>query len=212
MGWVILLALGVLLAGAFRLLGVARRLWVFVGAFLMLGASGYAWQGMKTLSGHPVAADADPIAIDPGLVAFRDAILAPSREDGLALAGADVRLGDGNPRAAIDGLLREIARRPTDATLWTGLGYALALHDGAVSPAAKFAFTRAVRLAPGTPGPSSFIGLAYLEAGDAAAARPALVYALSMTPPGAPYRRDIAERIAAIDQFMAMAAARGAVR
>ncbi|MGQ7500594.1 tetratricopeptide repeat protein, partial [Streptococcus suis] len=93
--------------------------------------------------------------------------------DGLALASADARLRDGDARAAIDGLRGDIALRPRDAALWTGLGYAFALHDRAVSPAAKFAFRRAVLLAPDTPGPLFLLGLAYVDVGDLAAAQPA---------------------------------------
>jgi len=114
--------------------------------------------------------------------------------------------------AAAQGLLHDLSTRSDDAALWTELGYVLALHDHAVSPAAKFAFRRAVALAPVTPGPAFFLGIAYVDAGDVAAARPYWSYALAVTPQDAPYRGDIAERIAAVDQFARMTANRSTTR
>lgn len=210
MSFVLLLLVGVAVAGALVLLGVARSLWTLAGAALMLGAAGFTWQGARHLPDAPRRADVTPIPVEPGLIAFREAIFAPSRVNSLALASADARLQAGDARAAIEGLRREIALRPSDAVLWTALGYTLALHDRAVSPAAKFAFRRAVALAPGTPGPPFFIGLAQLEAGDLAAARAPWAYALARTPANAPYRGDIADRVAAIDQFLKLPAARQA--
>ena len=99
---------------------------------------------------------------------------------------------------------------PTTRRCGPGFGYILSLHDHGVSPAAKFAFRRAVTLAPRTPGPTFFLGMAYVEAGDFTAARPAWGYALAVTPKDAPYRADIADRIAAVDQFLKMAAAQRA--
>ncbi|PTS86556.1 cytochrome C biosynthesis protein [Sphingomonas sp. HMWF008] len=210
MNLVILILIGIAAAASLWALGVARRLWTIAGAALMLGAAGFAWQSQAHQPGKPTAADVTPITVDPGMVAFREAVFAPSREDSLALATADSRLQSGDAHAAADGLRAEIARRPNDAVLWTGLGYVLALHDGAVSPAAKFAFRRAVTLAPGTPGPTFFLGMAYVDAGDLAAARPAWAAALAATPKDAPYRGDIADRLGAVDQFLKMAAAQRA--
>jgi cytochrome c-type biogenesis protein CcmH len=206
----VLAVIGIAVAILLRALGMARRLWTIAGAALMLGATGFAVQATRHLPGKPVTADVTPITVDPGMVAFRDAVFAPSRDDSLALASADARLQAGDAHAAADGLRREIALRPADASLWTGLGYVLALHDTTLSPAAKFAFHRAQTLAPHTPGPAFFLGMAALEAGDVATARTAWSYALAATPPGAPYRADIVERIAALDQLQKMVAARRA--
>ena len=210
MNLLMLALVGIAAAGMLWGLGVGRRLWSFAGAALMLGAAGFAVQAARHVPGKPIAADVTPIAVDPGMVAFREAVFAPSREDSLALASADARLAAGDAHAAADGLRREIALRPGDAALWTGLGYVLALHDTAVSPAAKFAFRRAVALAPRSPGPAFFLGMAYVDAGEVAQARPAWAFALSVTPANAPYRDDIVQRLAALDQFDKMAAAQRA--
>lgn len=206
MNWVILLVAGAVTVGLLWALGVSRRLWTIAGAALMLAAAGFAAQGPRHVPGKPVAADVTPIVIEPGMVAFREAVFALSRADSLALASADARLRDGDARAAIEGLRADLAARPRDAALWAGLGYAFALHDRAMSPAAKFAFRRAVLLAPETPGPLFFLGLAYVDSGNLAAARPAWRFALAVTPPGAPYRADIAERVVLLDRILKAAA------
>jgi cytochrome c-type biogenesis protein CcmH len=192
--------------------GIGRSLWTLVGAALMLGATGFVVQSARHQPGTPVRTSSVPIAVDPGMVAFRNAVFAPPEQDVLALASADGRVGTGDTHAAAQGLLHDLTTRSDDAALWTELGYVLALHDHAVSPAAKFAFRRAVALAPATPGPAFFLGMAYVDAGDVAAARPYWSYALAVTPKDAPYRGDIAERIAAVDQFARMTTNRSAAR
>lgn len=207
MNMVMLALMGAATVGLLWSLGIARSLAMLVGATLMVGATGFAVQAVRHQPGIPVRAASVPIAVDPGMVAFRTAVFAPQSPDALALASADGRLETGDTHAAAQGLLQDLAQRPRASALWTELGYVLALHDRAVSPAAKFAFSRAVALAPGTPGPAFFLGMAYVDAGDLTAARPFWAYALAVTPAGAPYRADIVERVAAIDQFARMAAA-----
>jgi cytochrome c-type biogenesis protein CcmH len=204
MGWVTLAVIGAVTFAALRLIGVPRALGWFAAAALMLGATGYALQQRAGLPGHPVAADADPIDVDPGMVAFRGVIM-PG--DAPALAAADDHLRRGDARGAVQGLLRAIGEKPRDAALWTGLGSALAAHDGGqVSPAAQFAFRRAWQLAPDQPGPPFFLGLAYVQSGELPAAKAAWVRALRLAPRDAAYRVDIAERLVLIDEFQAMAA------
>ena len=75
MGWIALLLIG---GGAALLLwriGIARELWAFVGAAMMLGATGYALQGKAFLPGHPVEANATPIEVPPGMVELRGQML-----------------------------------------------------------------------------------------------------------------------------------------
>ena len=213
MGWLLLALIGMAVAAALWLAGIARGLWSSIGAALMLGAAGYAWQQHATLSGHPVTADATPIDIDPGMVAFREAVMPGLAGDDRTLVEVDAQLRAGNTDAAAQRLIEAIARRPADAALWTGLGSTLAWHDGGqVSPAAQFAFRRAMRLAPDQPGPPFFLGLAHAQTGDLAAAKLAWLRALTLTPRAAPYRVDIAERLAMVDQFEAMLAARQGAR
>ena len=72
MGWLWLALFGVGAMGALAALGVARGLWSFVGAALMLGAAGYAWQGSPTLPGRSPDPRATLAPDDPSLIALRD--------------------------------------------------------------------------------------------------------------------------------------------
>lgn len=193
--------------------GVSRSLGTLTAAALLVGGAGYALQNHASLPGSPAQADIKRIDVDPGLVAFRTAIMPGTGDDAAILAAADAQMRQGDTGAAAKGMLGAVARRPDDAALWTGLGSVLAAHDGAqLSPAAQFAFRRAFQLAPSEPGPPFFLGMAHVQAGDMAAAKRAWLLALSLAPRDAPYRIDIAERLVMIDQFMAMEAAGAGAR
>lgn len=207
MGWLWLALIG---GAAFAMLwvtGVSRGVRLIGGAALLFGASGYAWQQHATLPGHPVRADAQVIEVEPGLVAFRSAIMPGEAGDAAVMAAADDRLRAGDSAAAAQILHQAIGQRPNDAALWAGYGSVIATHDGGqVSPAAQYAFRRAFNLAPNAPGPPFFLGLAYVQGGEMAAAKAAWLRALALTPRDAPFRIDIAERLVMIDQYLAMQA------
>jgi len=204
MGWIALGLIAVAAAAALWLLGVARPLWSFVGAGLMLGATGYAVQGRPDLPGHPVAAFARPIALDQGLIELRGDMLGRFTGEAAYLTLADGMTRAGNPRAAVQVMLGGVAYAPTNFVLWTWLGMAYAQHDGgAVSPAARLAFMQAMRLAPTQPGPPFFLGVALIQSGDFAAARPYWARALALTPKGVSYRAAIADRLAILDKYLA---------
>lgn len=196
--------IGVVAFAALRLTGLPRGYGWLTAAALTLGAAGYAAQQRADLPGRPVSAQAQGIEVDPGLVAFRATIMPGTTGDQAALAAADAHLRKGDTTAAVAGLLQAIRAAPRHATLWTGLGGALAAHDGGqLSPAARFAFRRAWELAPGEPGPPFFLGMALAQSGDLTAAKTAWLRALALAPREAPYRIDIAERLVIIDQFQA---------
>jgi Flp pilus assembly protein TadD len=204
MGWIALGLIGVAAAAALWLLGVARPLWSFIGAGLMLGATGYAVQGQPDLPGHPVTAFARPIALDQGLIELRGDMLGRFTGEAAYLTLADGMTRAGNPKAAVQVMLGGVAYAPTNFVLWTWLGMAYAQHDGgAVSPAARLAFTQAMRLAPKHPGPPFFLGVALIQSGDFAAARPYWARALALTPPNVSYRAAIADRLAILDKYLA---------
>jgi Flp pilus assembly protein TadD len=204
MGWIALGLIGVAAAAALWLLGVARPLWSFIGAGLMLGATGYAVQGRPDLPGHPVTAFVRPIALDQGLIELRGDMLGRFTGEAAYLTLADGMTRAGNPKAAVQVMLGGVAYAPTNFVLWTWLGMAYAQHDGgAVSPAARLAFTQAMRLAPKHPGPPFFLGVALIQSGDFAAARPYWARALALTPPNVSYRAAIADRLAILDKYLA---------
>lgn len=207
MGWLWLFVIGLAAFGTLLLAGVSRALAIVIGAALLFGAAGYAWQQHATLAGHPVRADAEKIDVDPGLVAFRSVIMPGLPGDGNVLAIADAGLRAGDTTAAAQGIVDALRQRPNDPALWAGLGSAIAAHDGGqVSPTAQYAFRRAIALAPDQPGPLFFLGLAYVQAGEIAAAKAAWLEALKVAPHDAPYRMDIAQKLMMIDQFQAMQA------
>jgi cytochrome c-type biogenesis protein CcmH len=208
MGWVALALVGAAAAGLLRLIGLPRGLWAFVGAALMLGAAGYALQGEPLLPGHAVKADADPIQVDPAMLALRDDMVGRFRADTAYLIASDAMLRSGDTGNAAKAVIGGLHHYPSSMALWTGLGTVLATHDGGrVSPAALFAFSRAMRLAPEHPAPFFFAGLAYVRAGEFAKARPYWARALAVTPEGVSYHGAIAERLELLDRFLAVEAA-----
>lgn len=206
MGWVFLFLLG---GGALALmifLGLDRRLWSLVGAALMLGASGYALQGHPILPASPPQPAAEaPLADDASIIDLRDRLFGRFTLDGAYLIASDAMRRSGDDRAAADVLLGGIRKLPRSFALWTGLGMALANHDGGqVSPPALLAFRHAMRMAPEHPGPPFFLGVAYARAGDFAATRRYWARAVALSPPGTAYRREIEQRLAVLDQYLAL--------
>jgi len=210
MGWVALFGIGLAAALLLWALGVARGLWAFAGAALMLGAAGYALQGRPTQSGHPVTANAEPMAVDPGMVALRGAMFQRFTLDSAYFTAADAMTRAGDTHAAVAVMLGGVRKLPNSPSLWTGLGSAYTLQDGGqLSPAALFAFQQAIRLAPLHPAPPFFLGLAYVRAARFAEARACWARALALTPASAPYRQDIALRLALLDRYLEMQDAPG---
>lgn len=204
MGWVALLLLGGGTFGLLVALRLPRLLWSFAGAALMLGAAGYALQGRP---GVPARAAAPRTLIqpqDPSIADLRDQMLNRYGSDAAYLVAADAMTRVGEPKAAVQVLLGGIRSEPRSLSLWTALGNAFAAHDNnQVSPAALFAFQQAARIAPTSPAPPFFLGLARVRAGDFAAARPLWTRALALAPAQASYRRDIAVRLALLDRYLA---------
>ncbi|MGN6375188.1 MAG: tetratricopeptide repeat protein [Sphingomonas sp.] len=205
MGWLMMAVIGIAAAGLLLALGVGRGMWTVVGAALMVGAIGYALQGSPTLPDHPVRADAGGVEVDPGIIDLRGAMFGRYGTDAMYLTTSDGLQRAGETQAAARLLLGGIHHTGGDAELWTELGTVIATHDqGYVSAAARLAFRRAAQLAPDSPGPPFFEGLAYVRGGDFAHALPLWQKALALTPQDADYRADIAVRLDLLDRYMAM--------
>ena len=210
MGWIGLALLGAAAMAAMALLGVPRLLWSFVGAALMLGAAGYALQGRPMVPAHRVSPDVDPITVEPTLVDLRERMTGKISMDGAYLIAGDAMLRSGDAQSAAQVVLGGVRKYPRSFTLWMGLGTNLAANDGQqVSPAALFAFRQAIRLAPDHPAPPFFLGMAYVQAGEFAKARPYWVRAVALAPKAAGYHRDLLIRLVALDQVLASQAAGG---
>lgn len=205
-GWLIL---ALLLFAIFALLvamRVSKPLWGFVGAALMLGAAGYAWQGRPALPGEPRAAQRTIQAPDIAADDLRDAIWGRFTYDYAYAVAADGLARAGATQAAANAVLGGLQRAPESGRLWTRLGTAILAHDGGqvLSPAARTAFARGIATAPDHPGPYFYYGMALIQTGDLTGAKRAWLAALARTPRKASYREDFAMRLVLLDRLMAM--------
>ena len=84
------------------------------------------------------------------------------------------------------------------------MGNALVGHaEGTISPAAIYAYGRAARAAPDSPGPPFFLGMAMIQSGQIAQGRQLWADLLARSPKEAPWRGDLEKRLAELDSFMA---------
>lgn len=207
MDWLILAAIGAGVFGGLLALGLPRSLWSFAGAALMLGAAGYALQARPGLPGAPVEATKQARADDPTLRELRSALFGRFGYLDSYFFPSDALIRGGDPDKAAKFMLGGVRASPQDAALWTWLAMTLTEADGrVVSPAAGVAFRRAVALSPRHPGPRFFYGLAYVRAGQFAAARPYWADALKLTPAKASYRNDIATRLMLLERLLELQA------
>lgn len=86
----------------------------------------------------------------------------------LILADSYARTGDG--AGAVEAIRAGLHARPEDAELWTSLGATLVDQGRKLTPEAKAAFDKAIALAPKSPGPRYFLGVALARSGDRAGA------------------------------------------
>lgn len=205
-GWFLLTLLLVATFAQIVLGRVARPLWGFVGAALMLGAAGYAWQGRPGLPGDPRGAVRMTQPEDLAADDLRDAIWGRFTYDFAYAVAADGLARAGATQAAVNAVLGGLNGAPNSGRLWTRLGTAILAHDGGqvLSPAAKVAFARGIATAPDHPGPYFYYGMALIQTGDLVGAKRAWLAALARTPRDASYRQDLAMRLVLLDRLMAM--------
>jgi tetratricopeptide (TPR) repeat protein len=207
MGFVALGVIALLAFAALVLLKLPRGLWMLAGAAMFLGAAGYAWQGRPALAAVPAKPVSDPGAVEPEMVVLREMLLGRLSADASYIVASEAMTRVGEPKAAAQAILGGLHKMPRSFVLWTALGTTLAANDDdQMSPSALFAFQQATRLAPDNPAPPFYAGLAYIRSGDFARGRRLWLRAISLSPNDAPYRREIAVRLAVLDQFAAMTA------
>lgn len=211
MGWIVFAALGLLIALLLWLSGFPRRLWTVAATALMLGASGYAWQGRPGLEGSPVAGVRQAGQLDPGLVALRDAMFGKFNFEYQYFVASDALTRSGAPGGPAQVMLGAVRKAPKDGALWTWLGVVLAQNDGnQISPAARLAFERGQALWPEHPASHFFPGLAHVRAGEYAKARPLWARAVALTPEKAAYRDELLVRLFLLDKLLESQAAAAA--
>lgn len=202
MGWAIILILALLVGGGLWRFGkMPRSALELLGAALLLGLAGYAWQGSPGLAGHPTPPPADTGVSSAQIARMPEFKMATVGSSSDILAAADGLITRGMATYAVGIIKAGLERRPRDPDLWVGLGNALVVHaDGMMSPSAQLAFERAAKIAPEHPGPPFFMGLAYAQAGQIDRARDIWADMLRRAPPDAPWRADLEQRLASIKQ------------
>ena len=206
MSWVIIIAMaGLAFAGLAFVLKTPRGGWEAIGAALLLGLAGYALQGSPGQSGAPKTAAQRTTGNGSALVAARQQL---RDQNGLGtnswLVIGDALARNGQYGNAAGVLLGAVEQNPADPEGWLALANALVGHaEGALTPAALYAYQRAATAAPEHPGPPFFLGLALAQSGRLDEARTMWAELLARTPKNAPWRADLAGRLAKLDQFIA---------
>lgn len=162
-GWLLVMLLLAGVLGAMRLAGLRGPLLTLAAAALAFGGAGYALQGSPSLPGQPREGIERPA---PGsLAAPRVALMGQfTAADRWAII-ADSFAQRGQTAEAVGVMRSAVRAHPRDYQLWVGLGNALADHAQTMTPPAAYAFDRADQIAPLTPAPRFFRGLALVRSG-----------------------------------------------
>src|SRR3546814_2940798 len=122
-GWIIAGGLLVLVSMALVLVGrVPRSAWEITAAALLLGLTGYAWQGRPGLAGSPrQAADKGGAAFDEKLAEQRRGLAERHGQAGQWLMLSDGLGRQGKTQEAANVLLSGLRETPDDPNLWPGL-------------------------------------------------------------------------------------------
>jgi cytochrome c-type biogenesis protein CcmH len=206
-GWFLVgaLALVSFMIAAF-VLRMPRQGWTLFAAALVFGLAGYAWQGSPDQPASPKAESARAAQSGEAMVAARQSLFDDTltRPDYLITSDAFARRGQYDDAAAL--LRRGLRENPEHLEGWLALAMALVSHaEGNVTPASRTAFDRATRIDPANPAPRFFLGAAYLQGRQFREARAVWADLLEASPADAPWREDLTQRVAALDEMIANA-------
>ena len=205
MSWVLVALLALAAFCALALLFKAPRGgWEAIGAALLLGIAGYAMQASPGLQGAPKqAAEAAAAQGATSLVEARKALSGKTAQASSWMMIADAMARHGQYGDAAEMLRSAIEKEPGNAEAWLAMGNALVGHaEGMITPASLYAFQRAAAAAPDDPGPPFFLGLALAQSGRLAEARGLWADLLARSPKDAPWRADLIDRLAKLDEFI----------
>lgn len=196
MGWLILFALIAASLAILWRLGLRGGLLTASAAALLLGASGYAFQGRPNEPGSPAVAGEghDFFPLTDARHAFFGNFAAA--EPWLRMSEALER--DGKSEDAVGILQNAVTRYPGDPQLWIGLGNALVDHARGLTPPAELAYKRAAQMAPGHPAAPFFYGLALARSGDRQGALAMWQQVLKTAPKDAGWRPLVEQGVSAL--------------
>ncbi|HEX4846561.1 MAG TPA: tetratricopeptide repeat protein [Novosphingobium sp.] len=209
MTWVMVIGLALvafgLLTWAFKAPRQGREA---IAAALLVGMAGFASQAATELPGAPKEPAQQAEKSGAALIEARRQLAgqtatpnAPNRW--MVIADALSRNGQFGDAAGI--VLGAVEQNPQDADAWLSLANNLVAHaEGNLTPAAQYAYARALQANPDHPGPPFFLGLALAGSGKLAEGRAQWAALLERTPPDAPWRADLVERLKRLDAFIAM--------
>jgi len=171
--------------------------------------AGYAWQGRADLPGAPRTVQEDKgEAFDEKLAERRHGLAERFGPAGQWLMLSDGLARQGKTKEAANVLLSGLRASPDDPSLWLGLGNALVAHGGGVvSPAAAFAYRRALAIDPAGPAPRYFYGLALARSGQLQEARDLWAPLVAGAPKDSVIRAELETAIARIDAILRSGAA-----
>lgn len=212
MSWVAILGLLAVVAAGLLVLGrLPRGLWEPVGAALLFGLAGYAWQGFPALPGAPRSAAQSAPRFDEEMVKLRNSFGGQYGATMQWLTLSDGYARQGNSEGAVHVLDSGLRARPDDAALWVAMGNALVAHgEGLISPAAEYSFGQAMRLAPQGSSAPYFYGLALASSGQFDAARKVWTPLYARLPEKAPLRAQLENNLAKLDTLLRLQAGGGA--
>ena len=203
-GWLILGALAVVVTAGLLVIGKLPRIsYELVGAALLLGIAGYAWQGNPSMAGVSLTKAEDPEEYDETIAKKREEISGKfgGAQQWLVLSDALNRAG--NNKDAANYMRRGVQEYPNNPDMWVGLGNKLVVHaEGIITPAAQFAFQRAAEISPEHPAPPFFFGLALAQSGRMEQAVTIWQELLDRSPKEAPWRADLETRLAVVKKTL----------
>jgi cytochrome c-type biogenesis protein CcmH len=204
--WLIAIALTLFTLAALVVLGKApRKSWEAIAAALVFGLAGFAYQARPDLAGSPTAAMSAQGNVGADLVAVRQQLSGEgliARNRWTVTADALTRQGAFSDAAGL--LLGAIEENPRDSGAWLALANNLVGHaDGALTPAAVYAFRQATDADPQAAGPPFFLGLALIQNGRPEQGRALWADLLARAPVKAPWRAGLADRLQLLDQLLA---------
>lgn len=210
------IALGLLATAAFLLLALVfkapRRTWELLAAALLFGMAGYALQGSPREASAPKASAQGASGNPSALVAARRQLAGDDvSSSNRWLVIGDALARNGQYADAADVLLGATEHDPNNGEAWLALANALVSHaEGTLTPPALYAYRRAAAADPQNPGPPFFLGLALAQSGKLDEGRALWAELLARSPKDAPWRDELAARLARLDAFIAAQRGSGA--